>query len=171
MVRKAEAFCADASEIFGEFETSPLRVHTVEASVRRLNGLTVPQDEMIRQALYCTARGYYRPAVVSAWSAFVDCLETLLASDGLVKLHACYQAWSRHKTLEDLREHIGEFQLIEAARELGFITKGEMNIIHGALAKRNKCAHPSAFTPGYNDTLGFCTEMIDWIEKLSLRTL
>lgn len=171
LIAKVDAFRADAAEILGELEASPLRLRTVEASIHRLNGLTLPQDELLRHALFCTARGYYRPAIVSAWSAFADFLELRMTSDNLVKLHREFPNWSTHKTLEDLRENVSEFQLIEAARRLQLVTKGEAKILQGALAKRNKCAHPSELNPGYNDTLGFVTEMLDWIEKLGSRSL
>lgn len=171
LISRVEAFAADAAEIFGECESSPLRITSVEDSVRRLNNLTLAQDEMLRQALFCTARGYYRAAIVSSWAAFMDALETLLVSDVMVRLHAAYPAWSAHRTLEDLRDNVSEYQLIEAARKLGIITKGEMKILHGGLAKRNKCAHPGELNPQFNDTLGFATEMIDWIERLSSRSL
>jgi hypothetical protein len=171
LIARVEAFRADAAEILGECESSPLRVTSVEDSVRRLNNLTLAQDEMLRQSLFCTARGYYRSALVSAWAAFMDALEALLVSDGLVKLHGAYPAWTTHKTLEDLRDNVSEYQLIEAARKLGVIKKGEMKILHGGLAKRNKCAHPSELNPQFNDTLGFVTEMIDWIDRLGSRSL
>ena len=171
IITRVEGFRADAAEILGECESSPLRVTSVEDSIRRLNNLTLAQDEMLRQALFCTARGYYRAAFVSAWAAFMDAFETLLASDAFVRLHGEYPAWAAHKTIEDLRDNVSEFQIVEAARKLGVITKGEMKILHGGLAKRNKCAHPSDLNPQFNDTLGFVTEMIDWIERLSSRGL
>lgn len=171
LIARVEAFRADAAEILGECESSPLRVTSVEDSVRRLNNLTLAQDEMLRQALFCTAQGYYRSAIVSAWAAFMDALENLLVSDGLVRLHAAYPAWVIHKTLEDLRDNVSEYQLIEAAKKLGLIKKGEMKILHGGLAKRNKSAHPSELNPQFNDTLGFVTEMIDWIDRLESRSL
>lgn len=171
LIARVEAFRADAAEILGQCESSPLRVTSVEDSVRRLNNLTLAQDEMLRQALFCTARGYYRAAIVSSWAAFIDALETLLVSDSMVKLHAAYSTWSAHKTLEDLRDNVSEYQLVEAARKLGLIKKGEMKILHGGLAKRNKCAHPSELNPQFNDTLGFVAEMIDWIVRLGGRSL
>jgi hypothetical protein len=170
IITRVEGFRADAVEILGQCESSPLRVTSVEDSIRRLNNLTLAQDEMLRQALFCTARGYFRVAVVSSWAAFMDALETLIASDSLLRLHAEYPAWAVHKTIEDLRDNVSEYQIIEAARKLGVIKKGEMKILHGGLAKRNKCAHPSDFGPQFNDTLGFVTEMLDWIERLSSRT-
>lgn len=169
LVARVEAFRADASQVLGDTESSPLRVRTVEHSIRKLNLLSLPQDELLRQALFCTARGYYRPAIVAAWSALMDALESKLASDSFAKLHGQFPAWSAHKTIEDIRDHISEYQIIEAARSLRLITKGEMKILHGHLAKRNKCAHPSELEPGYNDTLGYVSEMLDWISKIQSR--
>lgn len=49
--------------------------------------------------------------------------------------------------------------------------KGETRMLHGMLAKRNKCAHPSNYKPKFNDTLGYVTEAISWIEAVSQKIL
>lgn len=171
LIARLDAFRVDSVVILGECESSSLRVVSVENSVRRLDALTLEQDEMLREALFCVAQGYFRVAIVSSWAAFMDALETLIASDSYAALHAAYPSWSAHKTVEDLRDNVSEYQIIEAARKLGILKKGEMKILHGDLAKRNKCAHPSDLKPQFNDSLGFVTEMLDWIDRLSSRSL
>jgi hypothetical protein len=67
-----------------------------------------------------------------AWAGFMDFLEEKMASDGLVKLAAARPKWPT-KSLEDLRENVNEFQLVQACRELGPCSKNEMKGLHGLL--------------------------------------
>jgi len=78
----------------------------------------------------------------------MDLLEEKLASDGLVKLRAAKAAW-KAGSVEELRETVVEYQLIEAAKDLGLCTKTEMKALHGMLNKRNECAHPNDFFSRY----------------------
>ena len=91
-------------------------------------------------------------------------MEEKLASDGLVKLRAARIAW-KATTIEDLRENVVEYQLIEVAKELGLVSKTQMKALHGMLNKRNECAHPSDFYPDINDTLGYISELQGQIDR------
>ena len=83
----------------------------------------------------------------------MDLLEEKLASDGLVKIRAAYPAWAANAgSIEELREAVVEFQLIQAAKRLGLCSNTEMKALHGMLNKRNECAHPSDFFPDMNIT-------------------
>ncbi len=71
-----------------------------------------------------------------AWAAFMDALESIVSDDGFARLHAESPAWRAHKTTEDLRVNVSEYQLIEASRKLGVLSKGEMKLLHGHLAEK-----------------------------------
>jgi hypothetical protein len=100
----------------------------------------------------------------------MDLLEEKLASDGLVKLRAAKAAW-KAGSVEELRETAVEYQLIEAAKELGLCTKTEMKALHGMLNKRNECAHPNDFFPDMNITLGYISELLTRVATLQPKTL
>lgn len=106
-----------------------------------------------------------------AWAVLIDMIEQKLASDGLMKVHAARPSWGKFATIDELRENVHEHQFIEVAREVKLISKTEAKSLLGLLAKRNECAHPSGFTPGLNDSLGYVADVLNRIEKLSQRTL
>jgi len=163
---KAKAFENDAHEILARHEGSQSRVISLENTRKRLEGLSVQQHELFQQALECIERGIYRAAHVMAWAAFVDVLEQKLASDGLTKLQSARSAWNKWNSIEEIRENVPEFQLIEAARELRLFSKPETKSILGLLSKRNECAHPSSHRPSLNESLGYVSDLLNRVERL-----
>jgi len=170
LLARIKAFEKDAHAILATHEASTSRVIVLSESYERLTKLSLQQDELFRQALRCVEHELYRAAHVLAWAGFMDFLEEKLASDGLVKVRAAYTSWSA-TNLEELRENIVEFQLIEAARKLGLCTKTEMKALHGMLNKRNECAHPSNFFPDMNGSLGYISELLSRVKTLQGKTL
>lgn len=170
ILAKARLFEREAHVILSVHEAAPSRIVILEESYRRLAQLSLSQDELIRQALRCVENQLYRAAHVMVWAGFMDLLEEKLASDGLKKLRAARPKWPIN-SMEDLREHVSEHQLIEAAREIGLCRKNEMKAWLGLLNKRNECGHPSDFYPGLNDSLGYVSEILQRIEALRARVL
>src|SRR5688572_15747890 len=103
-VIKAKAFEAEAHKILAGHESAPSRTIILHKTYERLNGLSLKQDDLFRQALRCLEEGLYRAAHVMAWAAFMDFFEEKISEDGLVKIHTNYPSWSVHKTLDELRE-------------------------------------------------------------------
>lgn len=126
----------------------------------RLTALNLRQEELFRQALRCAENRLYLAAYVMAWAALMDLYEEKLGSDGLVKVHSSYPKWATYSTLEDLRENVKEYQLIEAGRKTKLLTHGQMKSLHGFLHARNQAAHPTGFEPGINETLGYIESLI-----------
>jgi len=170
LLAKTKGFEREAHAILATHEASPSRVIVLSESYDKLTKLSLKQDELFRQALRCVEHVLYRAAHVLAWAGFMDFLEEKLASDGLLRLRAAYPAWS-FTTVEELREAVVEFQLIEAAKKLGLCTKTEMKALHGMLNKRNECAHPSDFYPDMNGSLGYISELLSRIKTLQGKTL
>lgn len=167
-VRKFET---DAHRIFGKYESSPSRVIELAKTYKDLSGLSIQQDELFRQALRCVESELYRAAHVMAWTGFMDFLEQKIASDRFKELHSTYPAWSKYKTVEDLREYVSEYQIIEAARNIGLCTKSQTKALHGLLNKRNECAHPSKYYPQLNESLGYTSELLQRIGQLQTVTI
>ena len=101
-----------------------------------------------------------------AWAGFMDVLEHRMAQDGLVGLRRVRPGWARYKTIEELRENVVESQLIDAARDLGLLSKSAAKTLQGMLSKRNECAHPSGVAPDLNDSLGYVSELFKRIKTL-----
>jgi hypothetical protein len=169
-LRSSKAFIAEAHVILGRHESSPSRVILLEDSYRKLAAFTLKQDDLMRQALRCMENELYRASHVMAWAGFMDFLEEKLGSDGFVKLHAARVKWV-FTTLEELRESYVEYQIIDAAWNVGLCEKSEAKALQGLLNKRNECAHPSDFYPGLNESLGYFSELLQRIETLRKKTL
>lgn len=71
----------------------------------------------------------------------------------------------KFQSVEELRDSITEHAIIISMRECGFFGKAEEKSLLGLLSKRNECAHPSDYEPGFNETLGFISELLNRIGK------
>lgn len=170
LLSRVREFEKNAHGILGTHEESASRVVELGATYERLNVLSVPQDELFRQALRCVEGGLFRAAHVMGWAAFMDYLESRLSEDGLTKVNSVRPKW-KLKSEEDMRERVNEYQLIDVAREVGLCNKSQSKALHGMLNKRNECAHPSDFFPGLNEALGYMSEIFNRIDQISRRSL
>lgn len=168
---RVDAFRTEAHEILAAYEDSPSRVMSLDQTRRQLAALSIQQDELLQEALACIQRGIYRAAHVMAWAAFMDFLEQKLASDGLAKVRSVRQGWAKYSTIEEIRENVPEYQLVEAARDVKLISKSGMKTLHGLLSKRNECAHPSSYKPGLNESLGYVSELLNRMTQLQPKSL
>lgn len=168
---RVTAFEADAHSLLSKYEDAHhSRAVTLGDLLNHLQGLNSRQDELFRQALRCAELGIYLAAHVIAWAAVMDLFEEKLASDGLVKVGAAYSKWPT-TSLEDLREEIGEYQLIEAGKKIGLLAKGQYKSMHGNLHTRNQAAHPTGFSPSANETLGYIEALLKLAKVIEKRTL
>lgn len=164
-IGRAGALRKEAHDILAVLESSASRLVLLERSYSQLGILSIRQDDLLRQALRCVENELFRAAHVMAWAAFMDFLEEKIAGDKLVRLRSARPTWKAN-SVEELRENVVEFQLIEASRDLGLIGKTEMKALHGLLNKRNECAHPSNYFPGLNEALGYVSEILQRIKTL-----
>lgn len=170
LLSKVKAFEKEAHTILSIHEAATSRVVILENTYLQLSGMNLQQDELFRQALRCLENKLYRASHVMAWAGFMDFVENKLASDGFKKLRQVRANW-RFKTVEELREKVPEYQLIESCRDVGLSSKNETKALLGLLNKRNECAHPSNYYPGLNETLGFISELLQRIDLLKKKKL
>lgn len=170
VLERVRSFEREAHSILSRHEAAPSRVVLLDQSYKRLSGLSIVQDELFREALCCVENELFRAAHVMAWAGFMDYLENKVAQQGFAKLQQYRPNW-KLKSVEDLREQVPEYQLIEAFSDIGFVTKNEKKALLGLLNKRNECAHPSNYSPGLNETLGFISELLQRIEMLKQKTI
>ncbi|WP_150125550.1 hypothetical protein [Sphingomonas sp. LM7] len=141
---------------------------TLDESYVTLTGLTLRQDEIFRQGLRCVENGLFRAAHVMAWAGMVDCLQTLIASDGFTKLKAVRSKWTLN-SVEQMSEFYTEYALIEAMGAMNIFTKAEAKALFGMLSKRNECAHPGDYFPSFNETLGYISEIFSRLRAITTR--
>ena len=118
------SFQKEVHRLLGRYEASQSRVIQLTKTYTDLRGLSIQQDDLFKQALRCMENELYRAAHVMAWASFMAFLEEKITRKGFRDLHAAYPKWSAYKTVEDLREHVSEYQLVDAAKKLKLCTKG-----------------------------------------------
>jgi hypothetical protein len=169
IVRRINLFIAEAHKILSVHEAAPSRTVLLDETYKELKELSLEQDELLRQALRCVESKLYRAAHILAWTALIDLIENILALDNFSQLKAVRPKWNI-SSLDELREEVSEYQIIEACKDLKLISKSEMRVLQGFLGKRNLCAHPSGFFPDYNQTLGYVADILDMIKKIQQKT-
>ena len=168
IIARVNSFKGEAHRILSVHEAAPSRVVLLGFTYKRLQNLSLQQDELLRQALRCIETELYRAAHIMAWTALVDVIENILASDGFKKLKAARTKWNVSSP-DELRENYPEFQIVEACKDVGLTSRTEMRILLGFLSKRNLCAHPSSYSPDYNQTLGYVSDIINTIQSIQSR--
>lgn len=156
---RATAFQSEAHRILAGAESSTSRVVTLSETYTKLALLNVRQDALFRQALDCTTQGFYRAAHVLGWAAFMDFVQERMNLDGLAAVRREQPSW-KAASLDELREHVAEFQQLEVSKKIGLLTKNTLKALHGLLNKRNESAHPGGSEPDLNETLGYLSELI-----------
>jgi anaerobic glycerol-3-phosphate dehydrogenase len=137
---------------------------------KQITILNLKQTELLNEAIRAVESSLFRAAIVMAWAAFVDFLQEKLASDNLVAVHKSRPNWTKWASLDDLKENVTEFQMIEVAKEVKLLTKTEMKALQGSLSRRNECAHPSGYNPGLNEALGYVSELLNRIPSIGQKT-
>ena len=169
ILRKARRFEREAHEILATHESSISRAYLLDDTYKALSGLSLDQDQLLRQALRCVENKLFRAAHILAWTACIDLIQNKLGVDSFKQLNILRPTW-KIKTIEDLWERGNDFQLIEVCKNLRLVTEQEKRMLHSYLTKRNWCAHPSAFFPDYNQTLGYMTDILKNMDKIQKRS-
>lgn len=168
---RLEGFESAARAMLSMHEGGKARVFSIGESRRKLQGLTLAQEDLLEQSLRCIEYGLFRPSLVVAWAAFIDFLLAKLFDDSFVKLHGRYPNWTSYRTIEDLRENVNEYQLLEAAERLGLFGKPDGKTLKGLLSQRNQAAHAGSTNPNINISLGYVSKLLQMIEQIAPRTL
>jgi hypothetical protein len=169
-IEKVKSFETDAHKILSIHESSKSRLIILEDTYKRLTALSLRQDDLLKQALRCIESNLFRAAHVMAWAGFMDFIEDKICSDGSIKLKGVRPNW-KFTSIDELRELVPEYQIIEVTRELKLCTKTQVKALIGMLNKRNECAHPSIYYPGLNESLGYISEILQRITNLQAKIL
>lgn len=158
-------FHAEAVGTLSLIESSSVRRITLDSSYGKLKALNIQEDELFRQSLRCVELKVYRAAHVMAWCGFFDCVLRLFESDSFQTLKQVRANWP-FVTREELTENFTEHQVIEALKPAGVIGKADQKALIGLLSRRNECAHPTAYFPDLNQTLGYISELFARLSKI-----
>jgi hypothetical protein len=169
-VARVHAFENEAHRILGGHEAARSRVVILERTYDELAALSLKQDDLFRQALRCVENELYRAAHVMAFASFMDFVFEKLSSDGLTKLRAAYPKWVG-KDIHEMAEYVPDRQFLEAIRPLGLGSKNDVRRAVSLLDRRNDCAHPTAYYPDLNMTLGYIAEVLQAVKLFKPRTL
>jgi len=86
LLSKVGDFEADAHRILAKREAAVSRVITIEDTYRTLTGLSLHQDQLLRESLTCLENGLHRAAHVMAWAGFMDYIQEKMVSNYLSKI-------------------------------------------------------------------------------------
>lgn len=164
-VERLGRFHAEAVGVLSLVESSNVRRLSLDKSYDDLKSLNLQEDELFRQSLRCVELQVYRAAHVMAWCGFFDCVLRLFESDGFNNLKQVRPNWS-FSNREELTESFSEHQIIEALKSAGVIGKADQKALIGLLSRRNECAHPTAYFPDLNQTLGYISELFMRVSKI-----
>lgn len=171
LVHRVRDFELSAHDLLARQGVTTSRVLSLTDTYKQLTILNLKQNELFEESLKSMENSLHRPGVVMAWAGFIDFLQEKMTEDQFAKLHAAYPKWGKWSTLEELRENVTEFAVLDAAQRLGVLTKAEMKALHGLLSKRNECAHPSGYKPTFDEALGYVSELLNRIPTISQRSL
>jgi hypothetical protein len=154
------------ADILSTVDSAKTRIVTVESLYGQLSGLSRDQQEFLETAIEAARHGIYRAAIILAWSALVSGLHEAHRNDGYVELAKVRPKWKISGD-DQLREEHPEFQLIDASRDAGLISKSQGKTLHGLLNTRNRAAHPGRFRTSLNRTLGYLEDIVSELGVLA----
>jgi len=163
-VRRARRAAADAHRVLSVHESSSSRVVVLEQLVAKLQVLPVDVQDYFHEATLCLGRSLLRAAVVLSWAGFFHVLVDGLYQHKEKEIRQARKKWV-FQDLPELKESYAESQILDVARQVGYITKTELRIFQGQLATRNQCAHPTFYRPSLNGALGYVDELVRQTQK------
>lgn len=149
----------EAHKALANHEASKSRVILLENLTRQLSGTPIDVQDYYREAITCLEVGCVRAAVIFSWCGFIELFLDSLYAQHEADIRTRRTKWS-FKDLTELKESVAESQLLDIAKEVGFINKANLRVLQGHLATRNKCAHPTLYSPSPNFAIGYVNELI-----------
>ena len=144
VIDRVEALRQDHVRIASQAQSSRSRAASVEVTLRGIQALTTRQADLLREAALAASYGLYRPAHVAGFAALVDALHQRVDRLGQLGAIAVVRSKWKLRSIDDLQEY-SDFQVGDACKEAGVITRNQAKSFHGLLHRRNQCAHPTGY--------------------------
>ena len=117
----------------------------------------------VEEAIKCLQVGALRAAVVFLWTGAIRSLRESALAAGSSSLNAAlmkHDPKSRRVSKIDDFAYIKDETLLMAAQELGILDKGERSTLREALNLRNRCGHPTKYSPGVKKVSSFVEDVV-----------
>jgi hypothetical protein len=136
-------------------------VATLEALAAKVSDVVV--REYILEAIKCLSVGALRASIVFLWTGAIRTLQEEAFTQHYAKLNA---AVAKHdpkgravNKLEDFA-YVRDATALLAFQELGILDKGEKTTLGEALDLRNRCGHPTNYSPGPKKASSFIEDVL-----------
>lgn len=156
---RAERAEEAAHRVLAGHELAQSRVVLLDKLLKDLAGLPVDVRDYFEEATGCLEIGAFRAAIVLAWAGFFHTVMERLFDDHASDVRNKRPKWA-FNDLDELKEASSESQLLDVAREVKLLTRSELREYQGQLATRNRCAHPTLYSPSLNRAVGFVDDML-----------
>lgn len=164
-VGRASRALRESHAVLSLHEGAISRVVVLEDVLKQLSGLPVDIQDYFREAVACLEQGLFRAGVVMSWAGYFAVFSETLYTRHETAIRANRPKWV-FKSLDELKELVPEGQILDVAKDVGFVTKSHLRVLQGQLATRNRSAHPTLYKPTLNSAVGFVDEMLTQTIKL-----
>jgi hypothetical protein len=124
-------------------------VSSLEALAEKIANADV--RDYILESIKCLKFDALRPAIVFLWAGAVYVLRDKCVGKGLAQVNLAVRVHdprAREIKKADDFAYIKESTLLLAAEGVGVLDKNQRTTLEDALGLRNKCGHPTKYTPG-----------------------
>lgn len=157
--RRARNASRASHEILARYGHAQSRVITIRDLLVKLDSVSIDIASYFKEAVGCLEQNFLRAAIVFAWAGFFRVFAEYVYANKEGDLRKIRHKWS-FKDVQELLETQSESQIIDVAKELKVVSRGDTRIFQGRLAQRNKCAHPSLYQPSQNEAIGYVDQVI-----------
>jgi len=146
----------------------PASAPEIEHDVTTLEALAAKiSDEIVRdyilESIKCLSVGAFRAAIVFLWTGAIRTLQ----EEALAKHHGTLNAAiAKHDPKAKTINKIDDFSYVKdattllALQDLGILDKGQKTTLEEALNLRNRCGHPTKYSPGIKKASSFIEDLI-----------
>ena len=156
-------------EILNLPESQPEMEHSVSSLEALAATVTNPDvRDYILEAIRCLRFDAIRPAIVFLWAGAVSVLRIKCVVKGLPQINVAvhiHEPKSREIKKADDFAYIKESTLLLVAEGVGVLDKNQRTTLGEALDLRNKCGHPTKYTPGIIKASSFVEDVIGIVFK------
>lgn len=146
----------------------PASAPDLEHDMATLDALAAKvSDQLIRdyilESIKCLGVGALRAAIVFLWTGAIRTLqEVALTKYGAALNPAIAKHDPKARQVNKLEDfaYIRDATMLLALQELGILDKGEKTTLVEALDLRNRCGHPTRYTPGIKKASSFIEDVI-----------
>jgi hypothetical protein len=139
-------------DLMGLPETEPEVEHDVSELNKLLAGITDPVVKaFIEESVTCLKVGALKAAIVFLWAGAVRTLQEKVIAKGIPQVNAAilpHDSKARLVKKQDDFQYIRDKVFLLAAEGVGVLDKAERTTLEDALDLRNKCGHPTKYSPG-----------------------